>query len=540
MRRHLLTLIAALLTTAGINAQTFDWGTASWNIEDGKTYQGIEELNADGVVLTYSNPNNYVLTFLNIISIDYDLFIDDATEAIKTNTTAQSSTAVPFNYPFVEGHKYKIVTTKSTLVAANLATFTTDTVSQNDDSYTISFTIEGPELVKTIDVEASQSLSITDQSTDLTVSAIDTKEIINALGIKSISEATIYGLNLNGSYNTYFGPDWYDGWRDADGEYTTYSSGWDRIAGRNAAPAVYSIKLTQNADSVLYFFYDYWSEYTEDTPDVIDGSTVSESHRRVPNTSYNYTIWEWDNGDGTVTKYRRAYRVNEGEDYKASFAIIANKKYVLVNATLHFISQEEYAKLNNKNKEYNGFVAIGTSIAAQPGTPVAGIATSEQTVSVSETDAEGKANVTFSGFSVAIPPLTIENLTIPVSVSEENGVITYTTDEAVPVSIPLGNIDITYYATLRGEQTSADSAPVFVLTLSQASIITVVFNSTSDLATERANLEYSNATSIAASSATANIVGTYSIDGISNSKAAQGGIKVIKYSDGTIRKVFQK
>ena len=36
------------------------------------------------------------------------------------------------------------------------------------------------------------------------------------------------------------------------------------------------------------------------------------------------------------------YRCNEGEDYKASFAIVANKKMVKINATLHFMSQEDY------------------------------------------------------------------------------------------------------------------------------------------------------------------------------------------------------
>jgi hypothetical protein len=34
--------------------------------------------------------------------------------------------------------------------------------------------------------------------------------------------------------------------------------------------------------------------------------------------------------------------VDEGKDYKASFAVIANKKIVIINATLHFVSQEDY------------------------------------------------------------------------------------------------------------------------------------------------------------------------------------------------------
>jgi hypothetical protein len=159
------------------------------------------------------------------------------------------------------------------------------------------------------------------------------------LNIQDISEAKVYGLNLNGSYNDHHA-DYYDGWRDADGEYTTWRGGWDTYHGHNAYPAVYSIKITEKADSIHYFFYDYWREYDPNDPDEIGGGSMGS--RRAPKTSYNSILWEWDNGDGTTTTYRRNYRCDEGKDYKASFIIIANKKAVQINATLHFISQEDY------------------------------------------------------------------------------------------------------------------------------------------------------------------------------------------------------
>ena len=341
MRKFLLTL-SALLLTLGVGAQiTFEWGTASWNINDGKVFANIEELQQEGIVLTYTNPNAYALTLLNAVSVAYDLYVDDATEAIKDTATARGNVAVEFNYPFVEGHRYKIVTTKSRLVRINLATYTDETISENNDSYSVSFTIEGPELVKTINRDAYMSLDIINQNEQLTYSLIDTTEVLSALGAKSTDELAIYGLNGNGSYNNYAGENWYDGWRDADGEYTKYNGGWDVVAGHNAYPAVYCIKISNKADSLFYYFYDYWKLYTEEEGDTIGGSTFGGSRKRAPQTSYNNIIWDWDNGD-SIVKYKRSYRVDEGKDYKASFAVIANKKIVIINATLHFVSQEDY------------------------------------------------------------------------------------------------------------------------------------------------------------------------------------------------------
>lgn len=541
MKKLLLTLIVALAATSGLKAQTWQWGTASWNIEDGAVFDGIADFNEKGgVVLTYTNPADFYLTFLNVIAVSYDLYVDDATEAIEEVTSAQGSTNVQFKYSFVEGHKYKIVTTGAVLVQANLATYSTDTLSENTtDSYSISFTIKGPELVKTIEVEGYQSLSITDQNEQLTYSLLDTEAIKQALGVSDISEAAAYGLNLNGSYNVHHA-DYYDGWRDADGEYTPYNGGWDKYNSRNAYLPVYSIKLTEGVDSILYYFYDYWRVYNPDESGETGGSGVTATSRlQAPDTHNNSVIWDYDNGDGTTTQYTRSYRVDEGQDYKASFAIVANKKYVIINATLHFLSQEDYAALQASGQQYKGFVAIGTAIPAQPGAPVAGIATQEQTVTIEDAEEEGQVNITFSGFTTALPPLTTENLTITATADKAaDGSITYSS-EAQQIGLSMGAMSVYYRATIKGTQASESEAPVLVLTLAQAATITVVFNTTAELASAALSAEYAAITSVEAVKIAAQAAEVYNLNGVRQT-TIQKGFNLVKQTDGSVRKVLVK
>lgn len=341
MRKLLLSFFVALAGILSANAQTFEWGTASWNIEDGKVFEDIDDFNGTGVILSYTNPADFTLTFFNVLVVEYDLFVDGATEPLKLGASAQGSTEVTFDYGFVEGHQYKIVTTGAHLVQVNLATFSTDTLTTIEDSYQISFSIKGPELVKTIDVEGTMALTITDQEWWPTYSAVDVNSILSALGASSIDEVNVYGLNPNGSYNMHF-MDYYYGWHDADGAYTVWGGGWDAYHGHNAYPAVYGMQLNETCDTVRYYFYDYWSEYDPEASDSIGGGVINTVNRRAPETTYNSIIWDWENEDGTITKYKRNYRVNEGQDYKASFIYIANKKYVVLNTTMHFVSQEAY------------------------------------------------------------------------------------------------------------------------------------------------------------------------------------------------------
>lgn len=352
MKKLLLSMIfiAAAFTRVGAQVN-FEWGTATWNIQDGWVFEGIEEFQQSGVVLTYPNPTGYTLTFLNIIGVPYLVYQDDVEVPDTAFASCQAGTAVDMDYPFIEGHTYKLVTNGAILAQANLATYTTDTLSLNDDSYNISFTIKGPELVKTIDVEQNMSLAITDQEDPLTFNLIDTQSVLEALGITSMDEATIYGLRTNGAYVNYeyYGPDYFDGWRDADGEYTSWYGGWNSLDGHNAYPAVYCIKLNQTCDSVIYYFYDYWREYDPEAADTTGGSSIVTTKRRAPDTHFNSVIWEWpDEENDTIYYYTRSYRCDEGQDYKASFAIKGNNRIVRINATMHFLSIEDYEALNAK------------------------------------------------------------------------------------------------------------------------------------------------------------------------------------------------
>ena len=360
MKRTLLTLLVAIATIAAQAQVTFEWGKAEWNIQDGRVYESIEEFNANPVTLTYPNPSGFTLTFFNILAINYDVYIDDATEPIKAGSSRQQGTDIALSYDFPEGHDFRIVVKQALLAQANIATYTTDTLSINEDQYTISFRINGPEIVQTYNAEAIMSLAIVDQEWLLTYSILDPAAICRDLGINDVSEAQLLGLNVNGSYNGSFldpqyGAAYFDGWRDADGEYTTYWGGYNKIAGHNSYPAVYCIKLNETCDTLKYYFYDFWKEYDPEDPGEIPGSGTETSGvkynapQRAPETHYNSIIWDWENEDGTITQYTRNYRVDEGQSYSASFLIKADKKAVKINATMNFVSIEEYEQYLHVN-----------------------------------------------------------------------------------------------------------------------------------------------------------------------------------------------
>lgn len=353
-------LLTSLLALAAITTQAqiqFEWGTASWNIENGRVYENIQEYNASPAVLSFPNPTGYTLGFFQIIALKYDIFIDDSTTPITASASARQSTDVALIYDFIEGHNYRIVVNEEQLCQANIATYSTDTLSTCNDKYTISFRINGPELVKTYDYKAIMSLAITDQNWQLTYSKLDTEDMCAALGINDITEAKFIGLNANGSYNKAFispeyGYDFFDGWRDAEGGYTVWGGGagggaYDLVGGHNPYPAVYCIKLNESMDSLFYFFYDYWREYDPEDPGEIPGTgsdtgVKQQGAKLAPETHYNSVVWDWEEEDGTIKQYTRNYRCDEGSEYHASFIFKTEEKAVKVNATMLFVSVEDY------------------------------------------------------------------------------------------------------------------------------------------------------------------------------------------------------
>ena len=101
-----------------------------------------------------------------------------------------------------------------------------------------------------------------------------------------------------------------------------------------------------------YYFYDYWRDYDPDEPEEMGGSGINPVKgrapeavdiRKAPDTHYNYVIVDWyDEENDTLYQYRRNYRCDVGCDYKASFVVKTNEKYVQINATMHFVSEEDY------------------------------------------------------------------------------------------------------------------------------------------------------------------------------------------------------
>ena len=153
MKNFLLTLFLVLASAAGIQAQTFEWGTASWNIADGTEFDGIDEFSQKGLVLSFTNPADYALTFLNIIAVDYDLYIDGSTEAVNGFATGHGSTDVSFRLDaFAEGHQYRLVATKATLVQAGSSACTAFRMLLPDTCFSSSRVKEEVEPVKVDDL----------------------------------------------------------------------------------------------------------------------------------------------------------------------------------------------------------------------------------------------------------------------------------------------------------------------------------------------------------------------------------------------------
>lgn len=111
MRKSLLVFLALALAL-GVQAKEWQWGKPTWNVANGRVYEDVFEVNADGIILTYPNPGKYILTGMNVLSVSYNLYVDDATEPIELYASApRQTTEVSFNYDWVEGHSYRIETT---------------------------------------------------------------------------------------------------------------------------------------------------------------------------------------------------------------------------------------------------------------------------------------------------------------------------------------------------------------------------------------------------------------------------------------------
>ena len=135
---------------------------------------------------------------------------------------------------------------------------------------------------------------------------------------------------------------------------------------------------------------------------------------------------------------------------------------------------------------YDGYIAIATTIPANPGVAIQPVSTTTQNVTITEGAAENTVNISFSGFNLQMPPTAaIENLTLVATATEANDGITFSS-EAQTVSIKIGQMTSTYNATIEGTQ-EAEGTPALLLNLSQSATTYIAFAGTEEAAKKLLN-----------------------------------------------------
>ena len=76
MRKFLLSIIITLATTVSASAVDWQWGTPTWNIQDGWEFQNYEDYAQSKIILTYPNPSNYQLNFFQMLAVEYNVYVD--------------------------------------------------------------------------------------------------------------------------------------------------------------------------------------------------------------------------------------------------------------------------------------------------------------------------------------------------------------------------------------------------------------------------------------------------------------------------------
>ena len=135
---------------------------------------------------------------------------------------------------------------------------------------------------------------------------------------------------------------------------------------------------------------------------------------------------------------------------------------------------------------YDGYIAIATTIPANPGVAIQPVSTTTQNVTITEGAAENTVNISFSGFNLQMPPTAaIENLTLVATATEANDGISFSS-EAQTVSIKIGQMTSTYNATIEGTQ-EAEGTPALLLNLSQSATTYIAFAGTEEAAKKLLN-----------------------------------------------------
>lgn len=130
--------------------------------------------------------------------------------------------------------------------------------------------------------------------------------------------------------------------------------------------------------------------------------------------------------------------------------------------------------------EVPSFAGIVEQTLTHPQMGEIGTTTSDQTVKIAEAG-EGLVDITFSGFSIEVPPTTLEQFTISNVAAETaaDGSITYAAGN-FQIATKMGQMDVYYNGTLEGVQASAEATPLFKLVLTNGVTDEVYFGADQD------------------------------------------------------------
>ena len=172
-------------------------------------------------------------------------------------------------------------------------------------------------------------------------------------------------------------------------------------------------------------------------------------------------------------------------------------------------------------EEFDGMIK---QILSHPQTGVQGQATGEQKVTIAATG-DGKADITYSGFTMPvtgaeIPEFTVEGVIVT---ENEDGTISYALpeDAEAEVIIDRGTFVVKYAVTLEGTQESADATPVLKLTLENSVVDTVWFGA------DEKTIDKAIATSIRGINALGTEGNIYDLSGRKVEKIQRGGIYIV-------------